>query len=63
MTWPAAYRIADEQIVFWKRAGVSADEAMLALLYDLLANDLKTWFTVRRKLAEWAKKNAEMWEE
>jgi hypothetical protein len=63
MTWPAAYRIADEQVAFWKHVGVSADEAMLALLHHSPANDLGTWIAVRRRMAVWARENADLWEE
>lgn len=59
MTWPAAYRIADEQIAYWQRTGITADEATRALQYDFP----ETWAAVRRKLAAWAMQNAERWED
>ena len=59
MTWPAAYRIADEQVAFWKHVGVSADEAMLALLHHTPTS----WLAVRRKLAAWVMQHGELWEE
>jgi hypothetical protein len=59
MTWPAAYRIADDQIAFWKRTGITADEATRALQYDFPA----TWHAVRWKLAAWAMAHKDRWED
>jgi len=59
MTWPAAYRIADEQIAHWQRSGVTAREAEIALRFDYPAS----WQAVRRKLARWVMAQKDRWEE
>ena len=59
MTWPAAYRIADDQIAYWQRAGVTALEAEIALRFDYPAS----WQAVRRKLAVWVVEHHELWED
>jgi len=59
MTWPAAYRIADEQIAFWQRTGVTADEVQTALRYYYPV----AWDAVRRHLARWAIKHGKLWED
>jgi len=58
MTWPAAYRIADDQIAYWQQGGITADEATRALAYDFPA----TWQAVRRMLAAWAMLHQDRWE-
>ena len=59
MTWPAAYRIADDQIAYWQRSGVTAHEAADALRYDCPT----TWNAVRRTLAAWVVQHHELWED
>jgi len=59
MTWPAAYRIADDQIAFWKRIGITADEAQRALQCDFPAQ----WRRVREQLACWAMLHKDRWED
>jgi len=59
MTWPAAYRIADAQVAYWQRTGITADEAQRALQCDFPA----AWDDVRRRLAAWAMAHKDRWEE
>lgn len=60
LTWPAAYRIADTQVAYWRRTGITADEAQRALLQcDFPA----AWDDVRRMLAAWAMLHKARWEE
>jgi len=58
VTWHAAYRIADEQVAYWQRSGVTAREAAIALQHDLPV----TWVAVRRQLAAWAMLHQDRWE-
>ena len=59
MTWPAAYRIADQQLAYWQRTGITADEAQRALQCDFPA----AWDDVRRMLAAWAMAHKDRWED
>lgn len=59
MTWHAAYRIADDQIAYWQRSGVTAREAEIALLPDYPTS----WFLIRQKLARWVMAHRDRWED